>query len=115
MAGIREVFEIVDRATAPLRKITEQMSKTSASAGALQKMVLQAVGAFATFKTVQAAVQLSDQLTQVQARINGITGDLGGDRAGAEHDLSGRAAVPRILSGDDGHRGGPEVPDGRHL
>lgn len=76
MAGIREVFEIVDKATAPLRKITEQMGKTSAAAGALQKMALQAVGAFATMQTVKAAVQLSDQLTQVQARINGITGDL---------------------------------------
>ena len=77
MAGIREVFEIVDRATAPLRKITGEMGKTRSAAEMLKKAALQAAGAFATFKTVQAAVQLSDQLTQVQARINGITGDLG--------------------------------------
>ena len=77
MAGIREVFEIVDKATAPLRKITGEMGKTRSAAEMLKKASLQAVAAVATFKTVQAAVQLSDQLTQVQARINGITGDLG--------------------------------------
>ena len=77
MAGIREVFEIVDRATRPLRKITGEMGKTRSAAEMLKKASLQAVAAFATFQTVKAAVQLSDQLTQVQARINGITGDLG--------------------------------------
>lgn len=76
MAGIREVFEIVDKATSPLRKITQEMQNAGGAAGTLRKMALQAVGAFATFQTVKAAVQLSDQLTQVQARINGITGDL---------------------------------------
>ena len=76
MAGIREVFEIVDKATSPLRRITQEMQNAGGAAGALRKTALQAVGAFATFQTVKAAVQLSDQLTQVQARINGITGDL---------------------------------------
>ena len=76
MAGIHEVFEIVDKATSPLRKITQEMQNAGGAAGTLRKMALQAVGAFATFQTVKAAVQLSDQLTQVQARINGITGDL---------------------------------------
>ena len=76
MAGVREIFEIVDKATSPLRKIAQEMQNTASGAKGLRKAALQAVAGFATFQTVKAAVQLSDQLTQVQARINGITGDL---------------------------------------
>lgn len=76
MAGIREVFEIVDKATAPLRRVAEQMEKTRQSASGLQKAALGALSFAAAAKVVNEAVRLSDQLTQVQARINGITGDM---------------------------------------
>ena len=79
MAGVREIFEIVDKATSPLRKIAQEMQNTASGAKGLRKAALQAVAGFATFQTVKAAVQLSDQLTQVQARINGITGDIAFD------------------------------------
>ena len=76
MAGIREVFEIVDKATAPLRRVAEQMEKTRQSASGLQKAALGALSFAAAAKVVNETVRLSDQLTQVQARINGITGDM---------------------------------------
>lgn len=76
MAGIREIFEIVDKATKPLKDIEKQMEKTTKKATGLQKAALSALAGLATLKTVQAAVQLSDQMTQIQARINGITGSM---------------------------------------
>ena len=76
MAGIREIFEIVDKATKPLKDIEKQMEKTTQKATGLQNAALKAMAALATMKTVQAAVQLSDEMTQIQARINGITGSM---------------------------------------
>lgn len=93
MAGIREIFELVDRATAPLRNIEQQMERTTDAAHKLgnsrkpiidlgeatQQLAKKArtvAVAFASIKTIQAAVQLSDQMTQIQARINGITGSM---------------------------------------
>ena len=76
MAGIREVFEIVDKATAPLRRVRDAMQDTSSAAEQLKKAALGALSLAAVAKTVSAAVKLSDELTQVQARINGITGSL---------------------------------------
>lgn len=76
MAGIREVFEIVDKATSPLRRVREAMQDTSSAAEQLKKAALGALSFAAVAKTVSAAVKLSDELTQVQARINGITGSL---------------------------------------
>lgn len=93
MGRIREIFEIVDRATAPLKDIEKQMDRTASAAGkvgkgkksvldlgsatqVLTKAAIGAAAAFASIQTVKAAVALSDQMTQIQARINGITGSL---------------------------------------
>ena len=93
MAVIREIYEIVDRATAPLRNVERQMERTSDAANKLgnrRKPVLDlgdataqlatkakaAAIAMAAIKVIGMAVRLSDQVVQIQARINGITGSL---------------------------------------
>lgn len=72
MAGVREVFEIVDRATRPLRNIGNEMQSVNNSATSLRGTVAGLVAGFATLATVRKAIALSDELALVQARLANI-------------------------------------------
>lgn len=72
MAGVREVFEIVDRATRPLRNIGAEMQSVSTQATGLRTAVTGLVAGFATLATVRRAIALSDELALVQARLANI-------------------------------------------
>lgn len=72
MAGVREVFEIVDRATRPLRNIGNEMQSVHNQATGLRSAVTGLVAGFATLATVRKAIALSDELSLVQARLANI-------------------------------------------
>lgn len=104
MAGIREVYELVDRATAPLRdiekamggvvnqtvnlnitlnensntqRIVEQsMRQTDTAAKALFGTIGKLVAAFGGMRLIRQAIDLSDELTMTQARLNNINDGL---------------------------------------
>ena len=76
MAGVREVFEIVDRATRPLRNIGNEMQSVNNSATSLRGTVAGLVAGFATLATVRKAIALSDELALTQARLNNINDGL---------------------------------------
>lgn len=104
MAGIREVYELVDRATAPLRdiekamggvvnqtvnlnitlnensntqRIVEQsMRQTDTAAKALSGTIGKLVAAFGGLALIKKAIDLSDELTMTQARLNNINDGL---------------------------------------
>lgn len=76
MAGVREVFEIVDRATRPLRNIGNEMQSVNNSATSLRGTVAGLVAGFATLATVRRAIALSDELALTQARLNNINDGL---------------------------------------
>lgn len=72
MAGVREIFEIVDRATRPLRNIGNEMQSVHNQATGLRSAVTGLVAGFATLATVRKAIALSDELSLVQARLANI-------------------------------------------
>ena len=72
MAGVREIFEIVDRATRPLRNIGNEMQSVHNQATGLRSAVTGLVAGFATLATVRKAIALSDELALVQARLANI-------------------------------------------
>ena len=104
MAGIREVYELVDRATAPLRdiekamggvvnqtvnlnitlnensntqRVVEQsMRQTDTAAKLLTGTIGKLVAAFGGLTLIRKAVDLSDELTMTQARLNNINDGL---------------------------------------
>ena len=104
MAGIREVYELVDRATAPLRdiekamggvvnqtvnlnitlnensntqRVVEQsMRQTDTAAKLLTGTIGKLVAAFGGLTLIKKAVDLSDELTMTQARLNNINDGL---------------------------------------
>lgn len=76
MAGVREVFEIVDRATRPLRNIGNEMQSVHNQATGLRSAVTGLVAGFATLATVRKAIALSDELSLVQARLNNVNDGL---------------------------------------
>ena len=76
MAGVREVFEIVDRATRPLRNIGNEMQSVNNSATSLRGTVTGLVAGFATLATVRKAIALSDELALTQARLNNVNDGL---------------------------------------
>lgn len=76
MAGVREIFEIVDRATRPLRNIGNEMQSVHNQATGLRSAVTGLVAGFATIATVRKAIALSDELSLVQARLNGVNDGL---------------------------------------
>lgn len=76
MAGVREVFEIVDRATRPLRNIGAEMQSVSTQATGLRTAVMGLVAGFATLATVRKALAVADELSLVQARLNNINDGL---------------------------------------
>ena len=90
MAGVREVFEIVDRATRPLRNIGNQMERVTQTAKSLGTQVEETTqkvngmsGAFtrvfaglATLATVKKALDLSDELTLTSARLANVNDGL---------------------------------------
>ena len=104
MAGIREVYELVDRATAPLRdiekamggvvnqtvnlnitlnensntqRVVEQsMRQTDTAAKTLAGTIGKLVAAFGGLTLVKKAIDLSDELTMTQARLNNINDGL---------------------------------------
>lgn len=76
MAGVREIFEIVDRATRPLRNISNEMQSVHNQATGLRSAVTGLVAGFATIATVRKAIALSDELSLVQARLNNVNDGL---------------------------------------
>ena len=104
MAGIKEVYELVDRATAPLRdiekamggvvnqtvnlnitlnensntqRVVEQsMRQTDTAAKTLAGTIGKLVAAFGGLTLVKKAIDLSDELTMTQARLNNINDGL---------------------------------------
>ena len=76
MAGVREIFEIVDRATRPLRNISNEMQSVHNRATGLRSAVTGLVAGFATIATVRKAIALSDELSLVQARLNNVNDGL---------------------------------------
>lgn len=104
MAGIREVYKLVDRATAPLRdiekamggvvnqtvnlnitlnenssmqRVVEQsMRQTDSAAKALSGTIGKLVAAFGGITLVKKAMDLSDELTMTQARLNNVNDGL---------------------------------------
>lgn len=76
MAGVREIFEIVDRATRPLRNIGNEMQSVHNQATGLRSAVTGLVAGFATIATVRKAIALSDELSLVQARLNNVNDGL---------------------------------------
>jgi len=104
MAGIREVYELVDRATAPLRDIEKAMGgvvnqtvnlnitlnentqaqrvveqsirQTDTAAKLLTGTIGKLVAAFGGLTLIKKAVDLSDELTMTQARLNNINDGL---------------------------------------
>ena len=104
MAGIREVFEIVDRATAPLRNVQAAMGgvvnqtvilnvtlnenvqtqqaveravkQTDSAARTLTGTIGRLVAAFGGLKLIKGAIDLSDELSLTQARLNNINDGL---------------------------------------
>lgn len=104
MAGIREVYELVDRATAPLRdiekamggvvnqtvnlnitlnensntqRVVEQsMRQTDTAAKLLTGTIGKLVAAFGGLTLIKKAVDLSDELTMTQARLNNVNDGL---------------------------------------
>ena len=104
MAGIKEVYELVDRATAPLRdiekamggvvnqtvnlnitlnensntqRVVEQsMRQTDTAAKLLTGTIGKLVAAFGGLTLVKKAIDLSDELTMTQARLNNINDGL---------------------------------------
>lgn len=76
MAAIREVLEVVDRATAPLRRIGTEFSRTSQKAANLGSTVTRTVAAVATLATVKATLNISDQLALTEARLNNVNDGL---------------------------------------
>ena len=104
MAGIREVYELVDRATAPLRdiekamggvvnqtvnlnitlnensntqRIVEQsMRQTDTAAKALSGTIGKLVAAFGGLALIKQVIGLSDELAMTQARLNNINDGL---------------------------------------
>jgi tape measure domain-containing protein len=76
MAGVREIFEIVDRATRPLRNIGNEMQSVHNQATGLRSAVTGLVAGFATLATVRKAIALSDELSLVQARLNNVNDGL---------------------------------------
>ena len=104
MAGIKEVYELVDRATAPLRdiekamggvvnqtvnlnitlnensntqRVVEQsMRQTDTTAKMLSGTIGKLVAAFGGLTLVKKAIDLSDELTMTEARLNNINDGL---------------------------------------
>lgn len=76
MANIREVLEVVDRATAPLRRIGNEMAQTARQASSLGSTVTRTVATVATLATVKTALNLSDTLSLTQARLNNVNDGL---------------------------------------
>ena len=76
MAAIREILEVVDRATAPLRRIGTEFSRTSQKAANLGSTVTRTVAAVATLATVKATLNISDQLALTEARLNNVNDGL---------------------------------------
>ena len=72
MAGVWEIFEIVARATRPLRNIGNEMQSDHKQATGLRSAVTGLVAGFATLATVRKAIALSDELALVQARLANI-------------------------------------------
>lgn len=76
MAGIREIFEIVDKATKPLRDVGDQMERTTQKAHTLRGAVAGLFAGLATVATVKKAIDLSDELTLTVARLNNVNDGL---------------------------------------
>ena len=104
MAGIKEVYELVDRATAPLRdiekamggvvnqtvnlnitlnensntqRVVEQsMRQTDTAAKALSGTIGKLVAAFGGLALIKKVIDLSDELTMTQARLNNVNDGL---------------------------------------
>lgn len=104
MANIREVYEIIDRATAPLRNIEQAMGgvvnqtvnvnvtlnenaqaqrtveramrQTDSAASALSGTIGKLVAAFGGLALIKRALDLSDELSMTQARLNNVNDGL---------------------------------------
>ena len=104
MANIREVYEIIDRATAPLRNIEQAMGgvvnqtvnvnvtlnenaqaqrtveramrQTDSAASALSGTIGKLVAAFGGLALIRRALDLSDELSMTQARLNNVNDGL---------------------------------------
>lgn len=104
MAGVRETFELVDRATAPLRNIqtamgnvyaqfnqvnvqinnyvsaqqrsTDAMRAGTSAASGFSVALGKLAGAFLTLRTLQGAIRLSDELSLAQTRLGNINDGL---------------------------------------
>lgn len=104
MANIREVYEIIDRATAPLRNIEQAMGgvvnqtvnvnvtlnenaqaqrtveramrQTDTAASALSGTIRKLVAAFGGLALIRRALDLSDELSMTQARLNNVNDGL---------------------------------------
>ena len=104
MANIREVFELVDHATAPLRNIEKAMAgvvnqtvtvnvtlnenaqaqrtveramrQTDSAASALSGTIGKLVAAFGGLALIRRALDLSDELSMTQARLNNVNDGL---------------------------------------
>ena len=86
MAGIREPFEIVDRASAPLREITDRFGQTERAMSRvnnemdrfsrLGSVVGRLLGAIGGIALVRGAIALSDELALTEARLNNVNDGL---------------------------------------
>ena len=86
MAGIREPFEIVDRASAPLREITDRFGQTERAMSRvnnemdrfsrLGSVVGRLLGAIGGIALVRGAIALSDELSLTETRLNNVNDGL---------------------------------------
>lgn len=86
MSGIREPFEIVDRASAPLRDITDRFGQTERAMSRvntemdrfsrLGSVVGRLMGAIGGIALVRGAIALSDELSLTETRLNNVNDGL---------------------------------------
>ena len=86
MAGIREPFEIVDKATGPLTAITNKFGQTERAMGRINNemdrfsrlgsVVTRLMGAIGGAALVRGAIALSDELSLTETRLRNVNDGL---------------------------------------